>query len=245
MKRNMIVLNLLCLLMIFSESQAATIKSQGSQDLIQFAQVTDDNLPQPDNRQIIVETNGISMRLERTEIRPAQVEFMLCYTKPDEGIWRITGSDLISPGLFIGTVKATYDKTIHLCASEISKVSCNLTRINRFPEMDDHDCCELISFQTDLIPEEITQLQLSIPSLSLKLMPDVPPEMIRAAKEKTAPLGIEWEFNSEKDIFGISNVEIIVTKTPAGMDEAGARSIIHHALSAIWDGPWLFEFALR
>ena len=39
--------------------------------------------------------------------------------------------------------------------------------------------------------------------------------LIRAAKEKTDPLSIEWEFTNQKDIFGIGSFEIIVTEALA------------------------------
>ncbi|GEM_PF-3618088 len=117
------------------------------------------------------ETKEIAMRLEWFSVSTSQADFMLCYPKPDTNNWEVWDQKGTVPMLLMESIAVGAVNVIHLCESDRKAISCNISRINRFPEMAADECCARVSFK--LTDSELPNaFQLVVPALYKKQTAD-------------------------------------------------------------------------
>ena len=187
-----------------------------------------------------IETNGISMRLDRAEITPSYALFTLCYLKPSAKDWMVGGK----PTLKAGASEAQINSYTLLADADYGGYIGKSPQPTNIPEIIQGERCVQIDFL--LGHTALTQsLVLTIPTLEQSLPEVIPDGELKAAQEKLKSEGIELDYSVSRSASGGGGGGPIYKKLPEGMDEQEAYQRFLEALGCLYPGSWVFTLDLQ
>lgn len=184
-----------------------------------------------------VEANGVTMFLEKMVISPAFTQIYLCYNKPTNADWGISGNRGNGTELSIDSQNSNLSSYTLLFDSGFGDVGKSL-EYDWIPPIEEGRCIKLGAPIGNENPQSIKLKIFALEQFAPELIPQ---EELELAYEKLLSQGIDMEWQVFDYSNGGGGSGPVYNKLPEGMSEEEAYQKFIEALGYIHYGPWEFE----